>query len=161
MATLHLIHGYIGSGKTTFAKRLAKERGAVLFCLDRWLVGLYGSETVVEPDLLLRVETLIAECCEAILHAGVDVVYDHGFWVRAKRDAARHLAERAGAKAVLYWVTCPEEVALQRVLCRNERLDGETFFIDPATFESLKSRVEVLAADEPHQVMETGLPSRF
>jgi predicted kinase len=157
MATLHLIHGTIGTGKTTFARRLAQERGAVLFCLDRWLVGLYGSDTSVEPDRLLRVETLIAECCEAILRAGVDVVYDHGFWSRAKRDAARHLADRVGATAELYWVTCPEEVAFQRVLCRNQRLDGETFSIDPATFESLKSRVEPLGADEPHNIVETTL----
>jgi predicted kinase len=158
MATLYLIHGYIGSGKTTFAHRLAEEKGAVLFCLDRWLVGLYGSDTVLEPELLGRVEALIDECCEAILRAGVDVVYDHGFWSRAKRDAARQLAERSGATAQLYWVTCPEDVALERVLCRNQRLDGETFFIDAEAFERLKSRLEPLAADEPHQVVETTLP---
>jgi predicted kinase len=158
MATLHLIHGSIGSGKTTFARRLAKERGAVLFCLDRWLVGLYGSDVSVEPEQLQRVETLIAECCEAILRAGVDVVYDHGFWARTKRDAARDLAERCGATAKLYWVACPAEVALQRVLSRNQRLDGETFFLDPAAFESLNRRVEPPAADEPHHVIETALP---
>jgi hypothetical protein len=55
----------------------------------------------------------------------------------------------------LYRVTCPEEVALQRVLCRNQRLDGETFFIDAEAFERLKSRLEPLAADEPHQVIES------
>jgi predicted kinase len=158
MPTLHLIHGYIGAGKTTFARQLAHERNAVLLSLDQWLICLYGSDTFVEPDRLLRVEALIGECCEAVLRAGVDVVYDHGFWSRAKRDAARQLAERIDAVAQLYWVTCPEEVALQRVLSRNEQLDGETFRIDPAAFESLKRRFEPLAADEIHHLVETTLP---
>jgi predicted kinase len=158
MPTLHLIHGYIGAGKTTFARQLTHERNAVLLSLDQWLIRLYGSDTSVEPDRLLRVEALIGECCESVLRAGVDVVYDHGFWSRAKRDAARQLAERINAGAELYWVTCPEEVALQRVLCRSQQPDGETFRIDPTTFKSLRSRFEPLAADELHHLVETSLP---
>jgi predicted kinase len=157
-ATLHLIHGYIGSGKTTFARRLAEEREAVLFCLDAWLVCLFASDPPVELPVhaLPRVEALIADCCEAILRAGVDVVYDHGLWSRTARDVARQLAERVGAVARLYWVTCPEEIALQRVARRNERLDGETYYIVPETFQALKTRFESLGADEPHELVESG-----
>jgi len=157
MPTLHMIHGYVGAGKTTFARQLAHARNAVLLSLDQWLIRLYGSDTSVEPDRLLRVEALIGECCESVLRAGVDVVYDHGFWSRAKRDAARQLAERTDAVAELYWVTCPEGIALQRVLSRNEQLDGETFRIDAAAFESLKSQFEPLAADELHHLVESTL----
>ena len=40
-ATVHLIHGYFATGKTTFAKQLAKETGAILFSFDEWYMKLF------------------------------------------------------------------------------------------------------------------------
>ncbi|GAA2756515.1 putative kinase [Actinopolymorpha rutila] len=52
MPTAHLIHGYIGAGKTTLAKRLERDADAVRFTLDEWLTALYGDdEADVEPDV--------------------------------------------------------------------------------------------------------------
>lgn len=38
----HLICGFIGSGKTTFARKLEKETGAARFTKDEWMVRLFG-----------------------------------------------------------------------------------------------------------------------
>jgi hypothetical protein len=37
MSTAHLIHGFLGAWKTTFAKKLEAELGAVRFSQDEWM----------------------------------------------------------------------------------------------------------------------------
>ena len=39
-ATLYCIYGTIAAGKTTLARKLAAQHGAVLLCEDEWLVRL-------------------------------------------------------------------------------------------------------------------------
>jgi predicted kinase len=44
MAKAHLIHGYLGAGKTTFARRLEQELRAIRFTHDEWMSRLYGDD---------------------------------------------------------------------------------------------------------------------
>jgi len=39
----HIIIGFIGSGKTTFAKKLEEETGAIRFTKDEWMVRVFGN----------------------------------------------------------------------------------------------------------------------
>jgi len=40
MPTAHLIHGYLGAGKTTFARQLERNIPAIRFSHDEWMVRL-------------------------------------------------------------------------------------------------------------------------
>ncbi len=42
--TAHLIVGFIGSGKTTFAKKLEQEIGALRFTKDEWFIRVFGND---------------------------------------------------------------------------------------------------------------------
>ena len=44
MATLFLMCGLPGSGKTTLAKRIERERGALRLTHDEWIARLYGTK---------------------------------------------------------------------------------------------------------------------
>jgi predicted kinase len=57
MPTTHLIHGYVGAGKTTFARRLEQELPAIRFSHDEWMTRLYGDDPPVDqiPELQHRV----------------------------------------------------------------------------------------------------------
>jgi len=62
-ATLHVIFGPIGAGKTTYAHALARREGAVPFVLDEWGARLFGPDVrpnheVSRPRLVPGVSTL-------------------------------------------------------------------------------------------------------
>lgn len=156
MPIVHLIHGYLGAGKTTFAKKLAEEVNGVRFNSDEWMVRLYGEDPPADQfaGRLERVFALIDEQWVRVVRCGVDVVLDNGFWTRASRDAARQRAAAAGATCRLYALQCSEETARARCRRRNAALQGSLHIADN-TFDVLKSRFEPLQPDEPHLLIRT------
>ncbi len=156
MPTAHLIHGYIGAGKTTFAKKLTEEVNGVRFNPDEWMVRLYGEDPPADQfaERLERVFALLDDQWVRVVRCGVDVVLDYGFWSRASRDTARQRAASSGAACRLYALQCPEATARTRCRLRNASLLGSLYIAD-ATFDSLKSRWEPLQVDEPHVVINT------
>lgn len=149
MTTVHLIHGFLGVGKTTFARRLEREIRAVRFSPDEWLTRLYGDDPPAEhfDDYLERVFAIANEQWRAVVRCGVDVILDYGFWTRAWRDEARRGAAELGADTRIYAIGCPEEVARQRVRSRNADLKGSVYVAD-GTYDFLLPRFQALQADE-------------
>jgi predicted kinase len=151
MATAHLIHGYLGAGKTTFAKRLEFELAAVRFSHDEWMSALFGDDPPADQFAALhgRVWEQMAAVWMRCLGLGTDVVLDLGFWTRAERDRVRDQVSTAGAVCRLYQLACPDDEAWARVEARNQNLGG-SLVISRNTFEVLKARFEPLAGDENH-----------
>lgn len=156
MATAHLIHGYIGAGKTTLARRLEQDLPAIRFTHDEWMSTLYGADPPLDSfaDRFERVTALIERLWPRCLELGADVVLDLGFWSRAQRDAARRVVARVGAGHRLYRVACPEEAAWSRIARRNSALGSDLFIARP-TFDGLKARFEPLADDEDRTEIAT------
>jgi len=148
--TVHLLCGRIGSGKTTFAKKIEKGIPAVRFTHDEWSARLFGS---CPPEELYRkcfdqLEGLMWETAEAVLRAGVDVIIDFGFWTRESRDKARDRAAAAGAVAKFYFLSCPRQLALERTLRRSENPPPDSLWIDRNAFEKLDALFEPMQDDE-------------
>jgi predicted kinase len=61
MATIHLMHGFIGFGKTTIAEKLAKELPAVRLNNDEFMELLYGRNPPPElyQDYYNRIDGVI------------------------------------------------------------------------------------------------------
>lgn len=157
MATLHLIHGIVGAGKTTLARRLERELRAVRFSPDEWMVALHGNnppEAVFRPQRE-RILALVWEQVGRVVRAGVDVVFEGGFWSRASRDDARQRARELGVEYRFYAVTCSVEEARRRTLARNAALPAGTLEITRETFDLLLTQVEPMGGDEEHTVVRT------
>jgi predicted kinase len=157
MPTVHLIHGFTGAGKTTFAKSLEQQTGAVRFSPDEWMVRLHGSNPPVNKFQQYhdRIEKLIWDTAALFLQKGHDVVMDMGFWTRASRDRAREFATKHHAKIKLYALTCSENIMRLRVLERTRNLPAGALFIDENAFELFKKRFEPLTPDEEHMTVDT------
>src|ERR1700746_2255549 len=129
MATAHLIHGFLGVGKTTFARQLEERLPAIRFSHDEWMARLYGDDTPVEyfADFYRRVWEQMEDVWPRCLELGLNVVLDFGFWTRRERDAVRARVATIGAQSRLYRVTCAEEEAWRRIERRNTDLSGSLF----------------------------------
>jgi len=149
MPAAHLIHGYLGAGKTTFARQLERDIPAIRFSPDEWMVRLHGDNPPAErfPDFHRRIYEQVEEIWPRYLELGIDVVLDFGFWSRIERDATRQKISTLGAQARLYRLTCPEDEAWRRIDKRNADLRG-SLLVDRNAFEVFKTRFEPLDPDE-------------
>ncbi len=118
MATVHLIHGFVGAGKRTYARELERNLGAVRFTHDEWMVRLHGPAVPQElfGEYAQPATELICDIAERLLELDRDVILDLGFWTRASRDEAWARARAGGADVRLCHVECPEKVMKQRTL---------------------------------------------
>src|SRR5262245_56996663 len=109
-ATLHVIFGPCGAGKTTYAHALARCEGAVAFVLDEWGARLFGPD-VSGPlefrwmrERLARCEAQIWLTATDVLAAGTSVVLDLGLMNRASRDRVRQIAQAKGLSPQWHFV---------------------------------------------------------
>ncbi|MDJ0652626.1 MAG: AAA family ATPase [Xanthomonadales bacterium] len=146
----HLLHGFIGSGKTTFARKLERELGAVRLSHDEWMVRLHGWNPPEEQFSAYRVEVerLIWDEASRVIAAGTDVILDIGFWTRESRDEARHRARSLGAAAKFYDVSCPQRTARERALKRSESPRTDSLWIDGPAYDKLIAAFEPMQDDE-------------
>ena len=121
--TLHLISGLPASGKTTYAARLRADVHGVLYCLDKWLITLFGKYTIPDVGLdehtrrVLACRELIWESASELLRRSVDVILDDGFFYREHRMSHVAMAADVGAIAKIHFVETPLDLV-------RGRLDG-------------------------------------
>lgn len=154
-ATLHVIFGPCGAGKTTYAQALARREGAVPFVLDDWGARLFGPDVDGPIDFRWMLERLGR--CEAqiwltaadVLAVGTAVVLDIGAMRRVNRDRIRQNAQAMGLSLQWHFVDAPQEVRRARVAGRNAA-KGETFVreVTPEMFELIEQLYEPPEPDE-------------
>ena len=125
MGKVILICGKIGSGKTTYAKKLAKERNAVIITQDEFMLGLFGAELYKkEPEQYYIYSSWVQEYVKRkageAAKAGATVICDNGFWPRSERDELRNLYADMGVACELHYMDTPEELRLINIQKRNE-----------------------------------------
>src|SRR5437764_613569 len=133
----HIVIGFIGSGKTTFARKLESETGAVRFTKDEWMVRLFGNTPPKDKfeEYDNRMASLAADMALACLKAGIDVIIDEGFWVREQRDEIREKVKKVGATPKVYYLKVPLEVMKARTLKRSEYPPIDSFTIDEESYD--------------------------
>ena len=144
-----MIHGYLGAGKTTFARELEQRLPALRLTHDEWMLKLYGEDPPSEQFQVFfrRVSERIEFVWTRCVGLGLDVVLDLGFWSRKQRDDVRSIAAALGADVRLYRLGCLDEMAWLRIEQRNRSLT-DSLFIARNTFVVLKDRFEPLGDDE-------------
>ena len=127
-ATLHVLCGKLASGKTTLARRIAEESGAVLVCEDMWLSRLFPGEIATFADYLnrsARFRSALAPHVRSLLRSGTAVVLDFAGNVPQERAWARALCDSEGVRLVLHYVKASDDLCKRQLRQRNaERPDG-------------------------------------
>src|SRR5690349_13008884 len=106
MATLFLICGLPGAGKTTLARQLELAGSALRLSPDEWIASLLADATdMAELDRLRSpVEAIQWEVAKRVLALGTDVILEWGFWSRDERARYRAQAEAIGARVELHYL---------------------------------------------------------
>ena len=134
-ATLHVIFGPSGAGKTTYAHTFARRQNAVAFILDDWMAKLFGPDIPepIEYDWMIervqRCEAQIWSVVAGCLAAGTSVILDIGLMRQADRARVREIAQATDLPLQFHFVTAPTETRRARVAERNV-VRGENFAIE-------------------------------
>src|SRR4051812_9060642 len=83
-ASLYLVCGLPGAGKTTRALQVVEDATAVHLSPDEWIVGLGLS--LVDYEFRFKLQDCMLTHAGKILRCGTSVVVEFGSWSRTERE---------------------------------------------------------------------------
>jgi len=116
-ATLFVICGLPGSGKTTLARELETALPALRMSADDWMDSLAINNH--EEEWRTKIEALQWQLTKRLLTLGQSVIVEWGTWGKWERDLLRTEACALGARVELYYLTAPLEELFRRIQQRN------------------------------------------
>ncbi len=145
-ATLLLMVGLPGAGKTTRAKQLALAHRALRLTPDEWMIPLFdGTQPDGKRDVL---EGLLITVALQALRAGTNVVLDFGLWGRDERSALRWLARSAGASCQVVYLPVDKDVQRARIAHRQATAPHQTFPMTETDTDRWREQFQVPDAAE-------------
>lgn len=147
----YVICGFIGAGKTTFARKLEKETKAIRITKDEWIIKIFGNKITSDKNFERydkNITELATDIAFEILKSGGDVIIDEGFWVKSQRDDIKKKILNIGAKPILYYVECPVERMRERVINRSKTPPLDSFEINEEMFDKYLKYWEPPIAEE-------------
>lgn len=109
--------GLPGSGKTTHARRLETDVGAIRLCADEWMEAL--AVDLWDETMRAKMEGLQWQLGQQLLALGLTVIVEWGTWAKSERDILRVRARELGAAVELHYLTAPVDVLLDRIQRRH------------------------------------------
>jgi predicted kinase len=142
---LYIIHGFLGSGKTTFSKKLSLETGAVHMNPDEWCVKLFEKNYGQHWEKCFN-ETvnILWEKAAEYLSDGTDVIFDMGFWDKQSRSHAKSIATKCNSDFKHYYIYVPDDIAKERILLRSGKIAENNV----ENFDEIKKRFSEPDIDE-------------
>jgi predicted kinase len=130
MATIHLVEGPVGAGKSTYAARLSWTVGAPHLDLDAWMVTLFSPDRPAEgflPWYTERKARCLAQLWEvtcSLLDHGIDPILELGLVRRADREDFYRRVDAIDCALKIHLITTPLEERRRRVRERNRQKSG-------------------------------------
>lgn len=150
MTNIYFICGFIGSGKTTYAKRLAETKRAFRFSIDEWMIPLYG-EHMDREDFDAReaiLHSLFNDSALQLASLNVPVIFDFGFWKKYEREKAISWATENELVSETHYLDVPYETCKQRAKQRNNNLGGNAYEMTTEMLDLFWSRFETPSHEE-------------
>ncbi|WP_250031430.1 AAA family ATPase [Paractinoplanes maris] len=160
--TLFLTVGLPCAGKTTAARRMEIEHGALRLTKDEWVKALYGADN--PPSANDVIEGRLIQIGLRALELGTNVVIDYGLWSRDERSALRRAAADRGAAVELHYFEVTPAEQRRRADRRQAEAPHTTWpmsdaeLAESAAFLQIPTRGE-LDGSEPLDDPPAGFPT--
>ena len=158
MATIHLMVGFMGFGKTTIAKELEKRLSAVRLTHDEIMLERYGRNPDDFQTKYKCVDEYIRNETAKFIRQGKDVILDYGFWTHDEREKYYNWAKTLTNNVMFHLTECDKDEAKQRVLQRSQT-DTEALLIDEKAFEEFWKQYEPWHYMDDYPVTLHNLPN--
>lgn len=148
MAEIIAVCGKICSGKTWYARRLAKERRAVILSTDEVTWDLFDNEQGEGYDALaLRVNAYLRKKAGEIALCGCPVILDWGFWKKAQRQELTACYAALGLRVEWHYIDISDADWEQNLAERNARVaagqGGSDFYVDAGLKQKVLELFEI------------------
>jgi predicted kinase len=144
--TLFLTVGLPGTGKTTAARRIEAEHGALRLTKDEWMKALYGRDNPAPASDVI--EGRLIQIGMRALELGISVVIDYGLWSRDERSALRQAAADIGAAVVICYVELTPAEQRKRLDQRLAQAPHETWPISEQELAEWASKIDIPTSAE-------------
>ena len=150
MARVIMTCGKICCGKTTYARKLEEELGAVVLSIDEVMLALLPDGAGEMHDAYaLRTEQYLLSLSLEILESGTDVILDWGLWTREQRDRLREFYRAHNFPCEIHYLRISDDEWQRRIRQRNgSRMDGSSYYVDEGLLDKVESLFEEPAEDE-------------
>ena len=146
MPKVIMICGKLCSGKSTYAKKLQKERKAVILSIDEIMLAVFGQDAGEKHDeYVARIKNYLYQKTLEIIHNGLDVILDWGFWTKEERAYARSFFGLNGITNEMHFIDIDNCEWGRRIEKRNQEvLDhiGNAYYVDDGLAEKFNAIFE-------------------
>jgi predicted kinase len=148
MATLYLMLGYPGAGKTTTAKIVSHLTGAQHLWADHERRRRLGRPTYTHQENI-KLYNMLNKEAEHYLQSGESLIYDTNFNFYKDREKMRRVAAGHGVDTIVLWVTTDKDTAQHRAVHDDARGSTRVLGNMPlAHFERIARNLQPPRADE-------------
>jgi predicted kinase len=149
-ATLFIICGLPGAGKTILAKNIEGSLSAVRMSADDCMTALSINPHAEEQRA--KIEALQWELTKRLLPLGRNVAIEWGAWAKAERDFFRTTARALGARVELYYLWAPLKELFARIRQRNME-------DPPIEWAEVQTWADIFEAPDPAEMKLFDAPS--
>lgn len=116
-----MLCGRIGSGKTTYAKMLQREKNMVVLSCDDFVLAV-NDDLSKRHEIQEKISLQLFDLAKQILRSGVSVILDFGFWHKEQRKNIKREFEIEDIKVELHYCKCDINQTNFRITERNNKI---------------------------------------
>ncbi len=155
MAKVIMTCGKLCSGKSTYARKLKDELGAVILSIDALMLALFPEGAGEMHDAYVRrTEKYLLDQSLQILETGTDVILDWGLWTREQRSRLRAFYAEHRIENEIHYLRISDAEWSARIRRRNEQKDSSAYYVDEGLLRKAESLFEEPDAEEADRILD-------